>query len=178
MASRVEAYYDAIDEDLGVLYEKRREYEESVQLFPHYEVADLWADASGHNVVQTVFAQCGECYRTDGPEALKPVGETEWVEGLAQQTEKAPGKPTIGAIFGTAKLSLGEGHQRQVFAGIKQAYKPGDLIGRHVVMVANLAPRKMRFGVSEGRVLGAGPGGEDIFLVSPDSGAGAGMKVK
>ena len=79
------------------------------ELFPHYEVADLWADASGHNVVQTVFAQCGECYRTDGPEALKPVGETEWVEGLAQQTEKAPGKPTIGAIFGTAKLSLGEG---------------------------------------------------------------------
>ncbi|MGR8920740.1 MAG: methionine--tRNA ligase subunit beta, partial [Gammaproteobacteria bacterium] len=74
-------------------------------------------------------------------------------------------------------LDLG-GEERQVFAGIKQAYAPDTLVGRHVVMVANLAPRKMRFGVSEGMVLGAGPGGADIFLVSPDSGATAGMKVK
>ena len=74
-------------------------------------------------------------------------------------------------------LDLG-GHKRQVFAGIKQAYKPADLVGRQVVMVANLAPRKMRFGVSEGMVLGAGPGGEEIFLVAPDPGARPGMRVK
>jgi methionyl-tRNA synthetase len=74
-------------------------------------------------------------------------------------------------------LSLGDA-ERQVFAGIKTAYDPATLVGRHVVVVANLAPRKMRFGVSEGMVLAAGPGGKDIFLVSPDEGAEAGMRVK
>ena len=74
-------------------------------------------------------------------------------------------------------LDIGD-EKRQVFAGIKQAYEPADLVGRHVVMVANLAPRKMRFGISEGMVLGAGPGGKDIFLVEPDAGAAAGMRVK
>ena len=68
--------------------------------------------------------------------------------------------------------------KRQVFAGIKAAYDPETLVGRHVVVVANLAPRKMRFGVSEGMVLAAGPGGEDIFLLSPDVGAKPGMRVK
>jgi len=67
---------------------------------------------------------------------------------------------------------------RNVFAGIKAAYDPEDLVGRQVVMVANLAPRKMRFGMSEGMVLAAGPGGADIFVLSPDEGATSGMKVK
>ena len=68
--------------------------------------------------------------------------------------------------------------QRQVFAGIKAAYQPDDIVGRLTVMVTNLAPRKMRFGVSEGMVLAAGPGGQDLFLLSPDSGAEPGMEVK
>lgn len=68
--------------------------------------------------------------------------------------------------------------QRQVFAGIKKAYEPEELTGKLVVVVANLAPRKMRFGVSEGMVLAAGPGGSEIFLISPGSGARPGMKVK
>jgi methionyl-tRNA synthetase len=67
---------------------------------------------------------------------------------------------------------------RNVFAGIKDAYEPDSLVGKHVIVVANLAPRKMRFGVSEGMVLAAGPGGKDIFLLSPDDGAAAGMRVK
>ena len=74
-------------------------------------------------------------------------------------------------------LDLGD-QQRNVFAGIKSAYDPAALVGRHVIVVANLAPRKMRFGVSEGMVLAAGPGGEDIFLLSPDEGAKPGMRVK
>ena len=70
------------------------------------------------------------------------------------------------------KLELDLGfEQRHVFAGIKSAYKPEDLIGRLTVMVANLAPRKMKFGMSEGMVCAAGPGGKDIFLLTPDSGA-------
>jgi methionyl-tRNA synthetase len=73
-------------------------------------------------------------------------------------------------------LDVGD-HQRQVFSGIREAYEPAALVGRLTVVVANLAPRKMRFGVSEGMVLAAGPGGQDIFLLSPDSGALPGMDV-
>jgi methionyl-tRNA synthetase len=74
-------------------------------------------------------------------------------------------------------LDVGDG-QRTVFAGIRSAYSPDQLVGRLTVMVANLKPRKMRFGTSEGMVLAAGPGDKDIFLLSPDAGAAAGMKVK
>jgi methionyl-tRNA synthetase len=75
------------------------------------------------------------------------------------------------------ELNVGD-DTRNVFAGIKAAYDPESLVGRHVIVVANLAPRKMRFGVSEGMVLAAGPGGKDIFLLSPDDGAEPGMRVK
>ena len=73
-------------------------------------------------------------------------------------------------------LDLGS-EQRNVFAGIKSAYDPATLEGRLTVMVANLQPRKMKFGMSEGMVLAAGPGGQDIFLLSPDAGAQPGMRV-
>lgn len=75
------------------------------------------------------------------------------------------------------ELDLG-GETRQVFAGIKSAYQPEDLEGKLTVMVANLAPRKMRFGMSEGMVLAAGPGGEEIWILEPHEGAQPGMKVK
>ena len=76
------------------------------------------------------------------------------------------------------KLSLGGEETRQVFAGIKAAYEPADLVGKLVVMVANLAPRKMKFGVSEGMIIASGPGGENVFLLSPDEGAVPGQRVK
>ena len=75
------------------------------------------------------------------------------------------------------KLSLGGEETRQVFAGIKSAYELDDLVGRLVVMVANLAPRKMKFGVSEGMIIASGPGGKDIFILSPDEGAVPGQRV-
>jgi methionyl-tRNA synthetase len=67
---------------------------------------------------------------------------------------------------------------RNIFAGIKSAYAPEDLEGKLTLVIANLAPRKMRFGSSEGMVLAAGPGGKDIWILSPDKGAVAGMRVK
>jgi methionyl-tRNA synthetase len=77
------------------------------------------------------------------------------------------------------KLTLDIGlEQRQVFAGIKSAYQPEELVGKLTVMIANLAPRKMRFGMSEGMVLAAGPGGKDLFILNPDEGAQPGMRVK
>jgi methionyl-tRNA synthetase len=74
-------------------------------------------------------------------------------------------------------LDLG-GETRNVFAGIKSAYDPSDIEGKLTVMVANLAPRKMRFGVSEGMVLAAGPGGDELYILNPDEGATPGMRVK
>ena len=76
------------------------------------------------------------------------------------------------------KVDLGEMGQRQIIAGIKSAYEASSLVGRLTVIVANLAPRKMKFGMSEGMVLAAGPGGKDLFILSPDSGAQPGQKVK
>ncbi len=73
-------------------------------------------------------------------------------------------------------LDIG-GETRQVFAGIKSAYEPEQLEGRLTVMAANLAPRKMKFGMSEGMVLAAGPGGSDIFVLNPDEGSEPGMRV-
>jgi len=76
------------------------------------------------------------------------------------------------------RVDLGELGQREIFAGIRAAYDHASLVGRLIVVVANLEPRKMRFGTSEGMMLAAGPGGKDIFVLSPDTGATPGMRVK
>jgi methionyl-tRNA synthetase len=86
-------------------------------------------------------------------------------------------------VEGAAKLlkltlDIGEEKPRQVFAGIKSAYDPATLVGRMTVMVANLAPRKMKFGMSEGMVLAASGDGPGLFILSPDAGAQPGMRVK
>ena len=84
----------------------------------------------------------------------------------------------VGGADKLLKLRIDVGDaEREVFAGIRSAYEPENLEGRLVVTVDNLAPRKMRFGVSEGMVLASGPGGKEIFLLSVDSGATPGMKV-
>ena len=74
-------------------------------------------------------------------------------------------------------LSLGGENQRTVFAGIKGVYQPHDLVGRLVICVANLAPRKMKFGLSEGMIVAAGGPGSECYLLSPDLGAKPGQRV-
>ena len=74
-------------------------------------------------------------------------------------------------------LNLGGTETRTVFAGIKQAYAPEQLVGRLVVLAANLAPRKMKFGTSEGMILASGPGGKNVFLLGVDAGAEPGQRV-
>jgi methionyl-tRNA synthetase len=76
------------------------------------------------------------------------------------------------------RVDVGELGEREIFAGIRAAYDCATLVGRLIVVVANLEPRKMRFGTSEGMMLAAGPGGKDIFVLSPDTGAAPGMRVK
>lgn len=114
---------------------------------------------------------------------IDPVGPTIDYEQFAAVDLRIARIISAEAVEGADKLlrlqlDIGEAQSRQVLAGIRAAYRPEDLIGRLTVMVANLAPRKMRFGVSEGMVLAAGPGGRELFLLSPDSGAQPGMRVK
>ena len=75
-------------------------------------------------------------------------------------------------------VDIGDGKTRNIFAGIRLAYDPKTLEGRLTVVVANLAPRKMKFGLSEGMVLAAGPGGNELWILAPDAGAQPGMRVK
>lgn len=113
----------------------------------------------------------------------EPISDTITIDDFAKVDLRVARIVNAQAVDGADKLvqltlDIGAGETRQVFAGIKAAYSPESLIGRQTVMVANLAPRKMRFGLSEGMVLAAGPGGSDIFLLSPDEGATPGMRVK
>ena len=120
--------------------------------------------------------------KATGPLADEPIAPEITYDDFAKLDlrialiKKAEAVPEADKLL-RLQLDLG-GEVRQVFAGIKSAYSPEQLEGKLTVMVANLAPRKMRFGVSEGMVLAAGPGGKDLFILTPDSGAQPGMRVK
>jgi methionyl-tRNA synthetase len=113
---------------------------------------------------------------------IEPIMEAIGIEDFAKIDLRIARIVKAGPVEGADKLvqlTLDIGSEtRNVFAGIKAAYKPEDLEGRLTVMVANLAPRKMRFGVSEGMVLAAGPGGDELYILNPDTGAQPGMRVK
>lgn len=113
---------------------------------------------------------------------IEPVAETIQFDDFAKVDLRIAKIVKAEHVEGADKLlqltlDIGDG-TRNVFAGIKSAYAPEELEGKLTVMVANLAPRKMRFGLSEGMVLAAGPGGKDLFILNPDEGAQPGMKVK
>jgi methionyl-tRNA synthetase len=126
--------------------------------------------------------ETGQPAKVTGPLDADPIAAPVPYDDFAKVDLRVARIVAARAVEGADKLlqltlDLG-GETRNVFAGIKSAYAPADLEGRLTVMVANLAPRKMRFGTSEGMVLAAGPGGRDIFLLSPDGGAQPGMRVK
>lgn len=121
---------------------------------------------------------------TDGPEALaaEPLAAECSFDEFAKVDLRVARVVAAEDVKESNKLlrltlSLGGDVRRNVFAGIKGVYKPEDLVGRLVILCANLAPRKMKFGVSEGMVLAAGPGGKDIYILAPDSGAVPGQRV-
>ncbi|WP_444891322.1 methionine--tRNA ligase [Microbulbifer sp. DLAB2-AA] len=122
-----------------------------------------------------------EVKAASGPLAEDPIAEQIQFDDFAKVDLRIALIAEAEHVEGAGKLlrltlDLG-GETRQVFAGIKSAYAPEDLVGKHTVMVANLAPRKMRFGVSEGMVLAAGPGGKDLWILEPHTGAKPGMRV-
>lgn len=112
-------------------------------------------------------------------EPLKPQIEFADFDKLDLRIAKIVKAEHVEGADKLLKLQLDlAGETKQVFAGIKSAYSPEDLTGKLTVMVANLKPRKMRFGLSEGMLLAAGPGGKDLWILSPDQGAKPGMRVK
>jgi methionyl-tRNA synthetase len=121
---------------------------------------------------------------SDSDEALKaePLAETCSIDDFAKidlrvaRVIAAEHVPEAKKLL-KLTLSLGGDEKRTVFAGIKAAYEPEKLVGRLVIMVANLAPRQMKFGLSEGMVTAAGAGGAEVFLLSPDEGAKPGHRV-
>ena len=120
--------------------------------------------------------------KTTGPLADDPIKETIEYDDFAKIDLRIAKIVKAEHVEGADKLlrltlDIG-GETRNVFAGIKEAYNPEDLEGKLTVMVANLAPRKMRFGISEGMVLAAGPGKKDLWVLHPDDGAQPGMRVK
>lgn len=120
--------------------------------------------------------------KTGTPLEQEPIAETVSFEDFAKVDLRIAKIAKAEHVEGADKLlklqlDLG-GETKQVFAGIKSAYTPEQLEGKLTVMVANLAPRKMRFGLSEGMVLAAGPGGDELWILEPHDGAQPGMKVK
>ncbi|QSX32181.1 methionine--tRNA ligase [Shewanella avicenniae] len=134
-------------------------------------------EASKENLQATA-----EPAKAASPLTEDPISETIEYDDFAKVDlrialiKKAEAVPEANKLL-KLQLDIG-GEIRQVFAGIKSAYNPEDLEGKLTVMVANLAPRKMRFGLSEGMVLAAGPGGKDLWILEPHEGAQPGMRVK
>jgi methionyl-tRNA synthetase len=145
---------------IEAMLERNRAQQETPQAEPHSPARHGEAQQSEHPAIAETIA-FDDFAKVDLRVAR--IVEAEQVEGADKLLKLT--------------LDLG-GERRTVFAGIKSAYRPEQLQGRLTVMVANLAPRKMRFGVSEGMVLAAGPGGSEIWLLAPDAGAQPGMKVK
>ncbi len=138
--------------------------------------------ASTENLKPTTSATEQVAAANPAASAVEPIAETINIDDFAKLDLRIARIVTAEHVEGADKLlrlQLDLGNEtRQVFAGIKAAYQPEQLVGRLTVMVANLAPRKMKFGMSEGMVMAAGPGGSEIFLLSPDDGATPGMRVK
>ena len=138
-------------------------------------------DASKDNLqpAAPVTAPAAVASATDNIEAIAPTINIDDFAKLDLRIAKIVSAEHVEGADKLLRLQLDLGNEtRQVFAGIKAAYQPEQLVGRLTVMVANLAPRKMKFGMSEGMVMAAGPGGSEIFLLSPDDGATPGMRVK
>ena len=124
-------------------------------------------------------SQKGKELREDGNEVIAPEIQFDDFAKVDLRVAKILNAQHVEGADKLLQLTLdiGNGDVRNVFSGIKSAYAPEDLIGSLTVMIANLAPRKMKFGMSEGMVLAAGPGGKDIWLLEPDEGAKPGMRI-
>ena len=121
-------------------------------------------------------------FDTDAALLAEPIAETISFDQFAHVDLRVARVIAAEDVSGAQKLlrltlGLGGDNRRTVLAGIKGVYKPEDLVGRLVICAANLAPRKMKFGTSEGMIVAAGGGGGEIYLLAPDPGAKPGQRV-
>jgi len=127
---------------------------------------------------QAESEQKSESSNLPGGEAIAPEIEFDDFSKIDLRVALIKNAEHVDGAKKLLKLTLDVGtEQKQVFSGIKSAYQPEDLVGKLTVMVANLKPRKMKFGMSEGMVLAAGPGGKEIWLLEPHEGAQPGMRI-
>jgi methionyl-tRNA synthetase len=151
---------------------------------PPLEGEGLKARATAMSNSQAAPAPASPSSAASGPRSPVPGPDIVSIDDFAKLDLRVAKVLVCEAVEGSDKLlrfelDAGELGRRQIFSGIKAAYpEPGKLVGRSVVFIANLAPRKMRFGMSEGMILSAGSGGTELFLLDADDGAQAGMPVK
>jgi methionyl-tRNA synthetase len=132
--------------------------------------------APGYAGGQTTYADSGDALAAEPLAPECTIDEFAAVDLRVARVIAAEDVPDAKKLL-KLTLSLGGGTTKTVFAGIKEAYRPETLLGRLVICVANLAPRKMKFGVSEGMVCAAGPGGSDVYVITVDEGAVPGQRV-
>ena len=149
------------EKDIQAMIEESKEIDSAPTCSP--EIEDRWKDSGDSMAAEPLADECS-------------IDDFVKVDLRVARVIAAEDVPEARKLL-KLTLSLGGGELRTVFAGIKSAYNPETLVGRLVVCVANLAPRKMKFGTSEAMVAASGPGGEDIFLLAPDDGAVPGQRV-
>ena len=147
-----------------------------IPLITRIEMKDVEA------MIQSGGTEVKDTTQTSTPSGIEPIEAKCTIDDFAKVDLRVATIVSAEAVEGADKLlklilDLG-GERRQVFSGIKAAYRAEDLVGRQTVLIANLAPRKMKFGLSEGMVLAAGPGGSEIYLLEPDQGAIAGQRIR
>ncbi|MDP7205892.1 MAG: methionine--tRNA ligase subunit beta, partial [Pirellulaceae bacterium] len=165
------------EKDVNAMIDESKERSESESVEPAAdEVVQDQQDTPGQPDEPAVSQEDGQ------PLLDEPLADEITIDEFAKVDLRVARVIAAGHVEGADRLlqltlSLGGNEQRNVFAGIKQAYEPEQLVGRLVVMVANLAPRQMRFGISEGMVTAAGPGGSEVFLLGLDDGAQPGQRI-
>ena len=133
------------------------------ELWPFYDLPALWADTATHNVRQTVFLECGGGYRTDGPAALRVVGETEWVDGIAADARARPDAAQIAAIVGTAELRMGADVR-----SVLEAHRAASPLFRGIRLIAAWDASDALMPMADGNNLYADPAFREGFAVLAD----------
>ena len=170
LAAKVEAFLNVDSQGYDTLHDTLLDHqiETFTPLLTRIELKDVKA------MIRPDVTEIKEPAKTKVASDIEPIAPECTLDDFSKVDLRIATIVAAEAVKGADKLlqltlDLG-GETRQVFSGIKAAYQAEDLVGRQTVMIANLAPRKMKFGVSEGMVLAAGPGGSEIYLLEPDQG--------
>jgi methionyl-tRNA synthetase len=147
------------------------------------KLIEAMTEANKQNLAPTTDTHSPSRHAEAQQRVIAPIAETISIDEFSKVDLRVAKIVNAEHVEGAEKLlkltlDIGEANPRTVFAGIKSAYDPAKLVGRMTVMVANLAPRKMKFGLSEGMVLAASGDTPGLFILSPDEGSQPGMRIK